>query len=370
MSTGELLVVAGDTDPARGGQERSVLETLQAFADLGVRVTLAAPTPHDASAAAIIPLDAGRGGRAQRQRSLLEHATRVVAEHRGRIPTLSFLPVGGCDLYLPRGGLYPEAYARSAASRPSAIGQALTTLTARWNPVRRLLLEAESAILGGRDGPVLVALSNYVADQARRHYGLGAERVRVVRNGVALARLDPDAPADRTPYGIPEDATLIVAAATNPRLKGIPQLVEAVASLGDTAPTTRLIIAGPSQRSAAPENVHWLGPVEDLPALLRCADLLAHPTFYDPASRVVLEALALGVPVITTQWNGAADFITPELGIVLDDPSSIADLREAILVAATLPRHSPSTEQRTAISATRHATELWNLAKSQQDQTG
>src|SRR5262249_44622821 len=51
------------------------------------------------------------------------------------------------------------------------------------------------------------------------------------------------------------------------------------------------------------------------------ADFFVHPTFYDPCSHVVLEALACGLPVITTRYNGASELLQPPReGFVLDDP--------------------------------------------------
>src|SRR5579884_2313241 len=57
------------------------------------------------------------------------------------------------------------------------------------------------------------------------------------------------------------------------------------------------------------------------------ADFLVHPTFYDPCSLVVLEALACGLPVITTRYNGASELLHPlQEGFVIDDPHDHARL--------------------------------------------
>jgi UDP-glucose:(heptosyl)LPS alpha-1,3-glucosyltransferase len=46
-----------------------------------------------------------------------------------------------------------------------------------------------------------------------------------------------------------------------------------------------------------------------------------HPTFYDPCSLVALEAMACGVPLITTRYNGASEFLSSGFeGLVIDDP--------------------------------------------------
>jgi UDP-glucose:(heptosyl)LPS alpha-1,3-glucosyltransferase len=69
-----------------------------------------------------------------------------------------------------------------------------------------------------------------------------------------------------------------------------------------------------------------------MPAFYHAADLLVHPTYYDPCSRVVLEALAAGLPVITTRFNGAAERITSgRQGYVLESPDDVAGLAQAIV---------------------------------------
>ena len=63
------------------------------------------------------------------------------------------------------------------------------------------------------------------------------------------------------------------------------------------------------------------------------ADILVHPTFYDACSRVVLESLASGLPVITTRYNGAGWLISEgKEGFVIEDPSAIKTLAEKIMV--------------------------------------
>jgi UDP-glucose:(heptosyl)LPS alpha-1,3-glucosyltransferase len=61
------------------------------------------------------------------------------------------------------------------------------------------------------------------------------------------------------------------------------------------------------------------------------ADLLVHPTFYDACSRTVLEAMASGLPVITTTSNGASGILTNgEEGFVIEDPRNIENFSERI----------------------------------------
>lgn len=73
------------------------------------------------------------------------------------------------------------------------------------------------------------------------------------------------------------------------------------------------------------------GALPSLEHVYGASDIYVHPTFYDSCSLTVLEALASGLPVVTTRFNGAADAITsPDGGTVIDDPADAQALADAI----------------------------------------
>jgi UDP-glucose:(heptosyl)LPS alpha-1,3-glucosyltransferase len=86
------------------------------------------------------------------------------------------------------------------------------------------------------------------------------------------------------------------------------------------------------------------------------ADFLVHPTFYDPCSLVVLEALSCGLPVVTTRYNGAADLLHPPYdGFVLDDPHDIPTLAEHLDLMCDPYRRSGMAKM------TRHTAAAWTF---------
>jgi UDP-glucose:(heptosyl)LPS alpha-1,3-glucosyltransferase len=126
--------------------------------------------------------------------------------------------------------------------------------------------------------------------------------------------------------------------AHNFKLKGLAELIAALGELprGDWL----LLVAGKGEaglyrrmadRRGLRGRIEFLGPVEDLRALYHAADVLAHPTWYDPCSRVVLEALVCGLPVVTTRFNGAAEVIEEgRQGVVISSPRDSAALAGAL----------------------------------------
>jgi UDP-glucose:(heptosyl)LPS alpha-1,3-glucosyltransferase len=100
------------------------------------------------------------------------------------------------------------------------------------------------------------------------------------------------------------------------------------------------------------DRVRFLGFRGDPKDAYFAADLLVHPTFYDPCSLVVLEALACGLPIVTTKFNGAAELMSPECGRVVDDP-----LDDRALAAAIVELTDPETRRTAARSARESATQ-------------
>jgi UDP-glucose:(heptosyl)LPS alpha-1,3-glucosyltransferase len=86
------------------------------------------------------------------------------------------------------------------------------------------------------------------------------------------------------------------------------------------------------------------------------ADFLVHPTFYDPCSLVALEALACGLPVITSRYNGASELLSPPTdGLVIDDPHN-ADALAAAMTRMLDPRY-----RQAAAHAARQTASRWTF---------
>jgi UDP-glucose:(heptosyl)LPS alpha-1,3-glucosyltransferase len=163
-----------------------------------------------------------------------------------------------------------------------------------------------------------------------------AERIRVVHNGVDLSRFGTIAlgdarPAIRRHYGVRDDEVLLIAVAHHFRLKGIPGLIRAVDHLRREGNPARLLLCGGPSSSANSGAVLECGRVEDVAPFYAAADICVHPTFYDACSLVTFEAMAAGLPVVTTRANGACELITHGIdGLVLDLPHDSSDLVAAL----------------------------------------
>lgn len=168
--------------------------------------------------------------------------------------------------------------------------------------------------------------------------------ISVIPNGIDPTQFSPEGPAvDRTEIGCPLDAPLgLFVGDIRTSLKNLDTVLRALRAV----PSLHLAVAGSLEGSPFPtlavelgveDRVHFLDFRRDIPALMRTADLLVFPSRYETFSLVVLEAMASGLPVITARTVGAADCLTPESGIVLDDPNDEEALVGALRMLVANP---------------------------------
>jgi len=344
----KIAIIIERIDTGLGGAERSVIELALALSALGAQVTiLAAKGQRQAENLRILCGD--KPGKRTCYFTFAKALAKHLSQNHYDI-IHSVLPFDFADVYQPRGGTYAESILRNAASYQNRLIGSYKKLTAFANFRRAILMRAERKLCENPNGPTIAAISQYVAQQFKQHYAVDAERIVVIPNGININTKANAIEADRlrcqilVRLGIKETdkAIFFLFVANNFRLKGLSALIKAMhLAVGcETANVAFLIVAGSGKtpryyRLAEKLNVHkkiiFLGPVKHVQDLLSISDVGVLPTFYDPCSRFILEALAAGKPVITTRFNGATDlFVDNRHGKVIDSPENISSLAEAI----------------------------------------
>jgi UDP-glucose:(heptosyl)LPS alpha-1,3-glucosyltransferase len=159
-----------------------------------------------------------------------------------------------------------------------------------------------------------------------------------------LQRRARDRDQVRFDLGIRDDQLAIMFIANELHRKGLAQALEALALTGDRRFTLHVIGKaglGPFRslisRLELEEQVHYQGPSDDVGWYLSAADLMVLPTQYEPFGLVIIEALASGVPVITTRLAGASEAVRHgRTGLILDDPYDVHGLAELLIQAGTV----------------------------------
>jgi UDP-glucose:(heptosyl)LPS alpha-1,3-glucosyltransferase len=190
----------------------------------------------------------------------------------------------------------------------------------------------------------VIVNSNMVADDLMRHYNFPRERIHLVPNGIDLKRFSLIARERhrtevRQQLGIPASAPVVLFVGSGFDRKGLARAIESVAS---QTGVPHLVVVGRDRRPAAFKaraeraglagRFHLVGPVKDPVPYYGAADALILPTIYDPFPSTVLEALACGLPVVTTTGCGARE-VAKEL-----DPALVCDAYDADALDTGLQR--------------------------------
>ncbi len=216
--------------------------------------------------------------------------------------------------------------------------------------LRRWKLEAARLVDGG-SGRLLTArfhaITRAVADAAVERLGIDRDRITVVPRGRSRARLgEPSAErrrVTRRELGVADGTALVVAVGRQEFQKDHTNLVHAFARLRDRGSDARLVIAGrPGSASADIEravaasghgrHVTRLGHVDHVPDLLVAADAFAFPSRYEGLGGALIEAMALGAPIVasdlavTREVAGDAALYVPPA-----EPGPLADALAALL---------------------------------------
>jgi UDP-glucose:(heptosyl)LPS alpha-1,3-glucosyltransferase len=250
------------------------------------------------------------------------------------------LPVRRCDLYHPHAGVAAEAMESGHLKHDGAIKRAVARTLNRLNRKRNRFAEVERELLSGERGPVVLCLSEYVKGMVRKHYaGLAEDRLATLFNAVDLRKLDPLAHPERreATRGIlaaGTDAIVALMVAQDFERKGLREAIGALARVEDRS--LRLVVVGrpdpaPYRRLAQSlgvgDRVHFAGEQREVYDYYAAADFFVLPTRHDPCSLVVLEALAMGVPVISTRQNGASEIMEDGVhGYVLESADDVEGL--------------------------------------------
>ena len=208
-----------------------------------------------------------------------------------------------------------------------------TALNARWE--RQAFKKAR----------ILIAVSETIK-QELIEIGVPEAKIQVILNGVDIDEFFPATWATlgrsllRSLYGLPEkvDLALFVGDFRTNR-KNLDTVLKALVNV----PNLHLAVVGSAEKSPYPQlakqlgldkRVHFLGYRSDVAKIMQAVDFLVFPSRYEPFGMVVSEAMAAGLPVITTLVSGVAAIVTPECGIVLADSEDIQALTNAMVMLA------------------------------------
>jgi len=257
----------------------------------------------------------------------------------------SFGRTWGMDIFQPLGGSQLSSLVGNLGSIENPLSRTLKKLTylCRLRRLSYFLVEKVQV----KEARIVIAISAMVKNDLIRYTHLNPVKIVIVRNGVDLTKFHPEKSKVhrerfRRELGLAEEDIFILFVAHNFRLKGLHVLILALAELKKRSPeiSFKVGVLGEGKKkqfsriardNQVADRIIFLGGREEPECYYACADICVHPSFYDPSALVVLEAMASGLPVITTAYCGTSEIIEAgKDGYIVANPGDISSLADAI----------------------------------------
>ncbi len=193
----------------------------------------------------------------------------------------------------------------------------------------RNMLDLESETFSPSNTGRIIVNSEMVQRELVQYFQYPAGRITLVRNGIDVARFQSASRTDaRKRWGFADDDFVLLFCGSGWERKGLKYLI---AALPDS-PKIKLLVVGKGRPpQATSTRIVFAGSMPDVENAYAAADLFALPAIYEPSANVVFEAMAAGLPVITSASNGAAELIREGVdGTVIANPADVAALSRAI----------------------------------------
>ncbi|MCE5277073.1 MAG: glycosyltransferase family 4 protein [Planctomycetaceae bacterium] len=371
----KIALVIERMDVFRGGRETSTAQTAAELAKRGHEVTILCQSGSWAHPGVQLKTFGRRGPLSV---SLLSNFVADVQRETtaGAYDIVhSTLPVPGANVYQPRGGTVP-GQAAASRRRHNVVTAAVGDLLRELSPLRRRMTDLERQVVADPK-TLLLPVSAMIAAEFEQYYHR-TEGVKIVYNAVDIPAAGEQERADwrqrlRYSLGVTSSDVVFLSVAKNLALKGVDRLIETFAHWYHKASprAVRLVVVGQEmhegyQRHAGLRDVGrlvtflpWTAEVSQWYA---AADACVLLSWYDPCSRVILEAVRWGLPSITTAYNGAAELLAGGAGIVVPSPRDRAGLAAALEAMMDPLTRRRCTEACSAVAASvsmdRHVNEL------------
>ena len=220
-------------------------------------------------------------------------------------------------------------------------------LSVVMNPYHWLILALERSILNGHKFQKIIAISEMVKRNITDNYKVSPADIEVIYNGVDLEKFHPANRGKfrteiRRQYGVSDTDFVVLFMGSGFERKGVGYLMKAVESVkepvtvmivgkGKPPPLSPLTKGGQGGSIPRRHKIIFCGPQKDSYKYYAAADIFVFPTMYEPFGNVHLEALASGLPVITTKNSGASEIIKDGVqGFVVREPEDIKSIAEKI----------------------------------------
>jgi UDP-glucose:(heptosyl)LPS alpha-1,3-glucosyltransferase len=351
-STVKIAVTIEKLDLRRGGAEGATAWLIRQLAEHGHEV-------HIFSRDAQVDLPLGVRFREIRPRSLLG----AVKQWKFALQVARHLATDNYDVSIACGRGFAEdiIWAQNGAHAAAVAGQVRSYYN---SPVRQTIRRLQTyyslqamiyELLERRrysrtPKPHVIAVSDMVARDVTSYYGLDPSHILVMHNHVVIDydRFNPHQMAAlrahaRSTLQIGKNTTVVLCVAQNFKRKGVRPLIDATTRLAKGQQRNFCVIVAGStpkytvhyrnyaKRVGCSDQIYFVGHRRQVEELYAASDVFCLPSFYDPCALTVSEAMASGLPTVTTRANGACELITHGVnGFIVEDPSNPNELADCL----------------------------------------
>jgi glycosyltransferase involved in cell wall biosynthesis len=194
--------------------------------------------------------------------------------------------------------------------------------------------------------PFIMAHSQAIAREICSNYKVEASKIKVMYPPIDTDKFYPSAPetvkTTREMFHISQDKLTFLLPSSGHKRKGLQELILAFNQLNPNR--YELLVAGDNLPRKIPANIRHIGYINDLAPLYSAVDYTILPSHYEPFGLVIPESLQCGTPVITTKGVGAAELLSSQDGIIMDNnlPETIATTIRQLDKTLPMVDHSPT----------------------------
>lgn len=237
------------------------------------------------------------------------------------------------DIYRAGDGCHKEWLRRR-----SEVLSPLKRLSIKVSPLHKVLLYLEKKLFTSPRLKAVVANSNRVKADIIRHYGLPEKKIYVIYNGIdakSVPYSEWERKRLRKELGIKETDIVLLFVGSGFERKGLKFLIRALGQFKDRNDIKLLVVGKGKQKnyleeardSGVSDKVIFTGPVKGALAFYQAGDVFVLPSIYEPFSNACLEAMAAGLPVVTSRVNGASEILSDGVnGAIVEHPADPKEL--------------------------------------------
>lgn len=225
------------------------------------------------------------------------------------------------------------------------------------NPLHQMTLQLEKKAFEHPELEILFTNSHLVKQEVLAHYTIAPEKIQVVHNGVEWVALQPYFQSWHKKKEIllknlklPSSCHHFLFIGNNYRRKGLSKLLQALSVISNQ--NFHLSVIGKEYHLGDFEQqvmelglhskVTFFGPQKDTYQFYQYADTLVIPSFYDPFANVTIEALAMGLFVVSSARNGGSEILSPNTGTIIESLEDISSFIQALDIALLHPKTEKS----------------------------